>query len=177
MNKFTQLKYLLKNSIDHRSEYIMDAIVLSKKETVQFTYPGQLRSNNNLFVNGTQPAIGSFSWQQGAMSICCINYNYKTEPQKNEKPKIYTGSLNIYPNPTKNQLTIKYQMQTNTKVSITVTDMLGRQIAVWNPPFSDHTQVCYYAVNSSEINWSTGMYIITVSNGTETYRSQLMINK
>ena len=155
----------------------MGAIVLSKKETVQFTYPGQLRSNNNLFVNGAQPPIGSFSWQQGVMSICCINYNYKTELQKNEKPKVYTGSLNIYPNPTKNQLTIKYQMQTNTTVTITATNMLGRQIAVWKPPFSDHTQECYYSVNSDELNWPKGVYIITVSNGTETHHSQVLINK
>tara|TARA_R110002050_G_scaffold245367_1_gene382982 strand:+ start:47660 stop:50608 length:2949 start_codon:yes stop_codon:yes gene_type:complete len=153
------------------------AIVLSKKRSVQFTYPGQLRSNNNLFVNGVQPPIGSFSWQQGVMSICCINYDYKTTPKKPATPSISTGSLNIFPNPTQNKLTIKYQMLANTKVTIKATDMLGRQIAVWYSPFTDHTQECYFGVNESDVNWPTGMYLITVTNGTETYRSQLMINK
>ncbi len=153
------------------------AIILSKKRSVQFTYPGQLRSNNTLFVNGSQPPIGSYSWQQGAMSICCINYDYKKESQKNTLRQTKTGSLYLYPNPTANQLTITYQMQSNTKVTITVTDLLGRQIAVWIPSFIDHTQKCYYAVNANDLNWPTGMYLITVSNGTETYRSPLMINK
>ena len=35
MNKFTQLKYLLKGSIDHRSEYIVDGLVVKNKCAVR----------------------------------------------------------------------------------------------------------------------------------------------
>lgn len=154
------------------------AIVLSKQNSVNFIAPGKLRSNVHLHVNGAQPPTGSYSWQQNGMSICCIDYTNKTAPPVwVPATNSASGKLAVYPNPTNSQITIHYRMQTKDRVQITVTDMLGRRVAQWNPHFEDSTQECYYGVSPTDIAWPSGIYIISVSNGNETYRTQLLINR
>ncbi len=68
-------------------------------------------------------------------------------------------------------------MKTKDKVTISVYDMMGRRVAIWYPEFVDNTQLCKFAVDPSEINWQTGNYFITLSNGKETFKSKLVITR
>jgi serine protease AprX len=148
---------------------------------MNFLLPGEFKSNNALSVNASQPPIGSYSWTAGSMTICCINYGYKMSNQE-QHTKVATepkGSMILFPNPTNKQLTIKYQMEHEGKVSINVFDVMGKKIATWKTPFdaNDNTKLCYYSVPESAMNFASGTYIVELSNGFETYTSRIVINK
>lgn len=156
------------------------AIVISKENPVVFTNSGQLKSNDHLWVNAAQPPTGSYSWTQGNMTICCINYAQKMPSDEHTHAiSAPSGSMAIFPNPTSSQLTIKYQMKNEGKVHINVYDIMGRKVTTWQTPFdaNDNTRVCYYSVPSNEMDLASGVYVVELSNGTETYRSRLVISK
>lgn len=112
------------------------------------------------------------------MTICCINYNHKTAPAdatgSTPAPLAY---MDVYPNPTTGQMTIKYQMATKEKVTIVVYDMVGRQVAEWHPGVEDNTQTCYYAVPTTAMDWPSGVYLVQLSNGRQTFKTKLTITK
>jgi len=113
------------------------------------------------------------------MQICCINYNFRpigtTGVATTNANK--AGFMQVYPNPTMDNLTIAYQMKTKEKVTITVYDIMGRKIAEWHPEFTDNTKLCTFKIEAAQMRWSAGNYLIHLSNGKETYKSKLIITK
>ncbi len=153
------------------------AIVLSRKKTVEFYSPGTLRSNQPLLINPAQYPIGPFTWQQGNMTICCIDY-YELESNKKEfnsfyeSPPVSYADLSVFPNPAGGPFMVRFQMKTKGNIRITLTDMLGRHISQWSADFADPTSVCYFSIDKP---LPDGIYIISVTNDRETYRTKVIV--
>lgn len=99
------------------------------------------------------------------------------QPGHENAQELKTAGMSIYPNPAGNYLTVKYQMTTKEKVKIIVYDISGRQVAHWQPPFEDNSQVCHYPIHFDAVSWANGIYMVEVTNGKETYRTKLAISK
>lgn len=153
------------------------AIVLSKQRSVDFIMPGSLRSNDALTVNGAQPPTGSYSWTQGAMTNCCVDFQQRPGDYKEEgasKAK-HTGYMQLYPNPASNHLTIKYQLSTNVTPTIYVYNSMGQLAATWHPKFEDHTQHCYFNISTGKLGLSSGVYAVALQAGEESHNTKLII--
>lgn len=156
---------------------VFGAIVLSKQRSVDFILPGSLRSNDALTVNGAQPPTGSYSWTQGAMTNCCVNFQQRPGDYKEEgasKAK-HTGYMQLYPNPANNHLTIKYQLSTNVTPTIYVYNSMGQLAATWHPKFEDHTQHCYFNINADKLGLPSGIYAVILQAGEERHNTKLII--
>lgn len=67
--------------------------------------------------------------------------------------------LNVYPNPFTNSTRIAYQLNNATEVKITLTDVLGKQLTIYNNP--NQTQGKHeVTINAQELALAEGMYFV-----------------
>lgn len=153
------------------------AVVLSKEASMVFAFPGLLQSNDNITVSGTQPPIGSFSWNPGSMINCCIAFSQRPghPVEEKEATQSHQGYLQLYPNPAGGRLTIKFQLNTNTPATIYVYNPIGQLVKIWHPGFTDQTKHCYYNVPENEMKMPPGMYYVLLQAGSENHHAQLII--
>jgi len=73
--------------------------------------------------------------------------------------QIKANGLSIYPNPFTNNTIITYQLANNSKVGITLTDVLGKEIVLYSNP--DQTAGKHQvSINSADLQLSKGMYFV-----------------
>jgi hypothetical protein len=70
-----------------------------------------------------------------------------------------TNGLAIYPNPFAINSTIIYQLSENTKLEITICDVLGKEIVLYNNT-NQTAGKHQLAINSSRLNLASGMYFV-----------------
>ena len=94
----------------------------------------------------------------------------------NETPAV-NYSLNIYPNPFKDQTTIAYSIDNAAQVKVEVMDVLGRTVAT----LVNHHQVSgsyNVSFNATEFNnANAGIYIVRMSIGDRVITKQITLVK
>ncbi len=74
------------------------------------------------------------------------------------------GMIQNYPNPFKDNTTIKYRLTTEAKINISVYDVSGRKITTL---VNQQKQAGTHEINLSSENMSNGIYYVALSTGTE----------
>ena len=69
------------------------------------------------------------------------------------------NGLYVYPNPLTNLTNIAYQLNGNSKVEITITDVLGKEIILYSNP-NQNSGKHKVSVNSADLKLSEGMYFV-----------------
>ncbi len=82
-------------------------------------------------------------------------------------------TLNLYPNPTSNKLTVDYNSLTNEAVMINVYDVLGRQVSSETTTANEGPNTYYQDFN----NLDNGMYILEITNGNVSTVKRFMMEK
>ena len=78
----------------------------------------------------------------------------------------------IYPNPTNGNVTVFVNLNLNEEVTVSVTDMMGKELMILNRGDLTSQQ---FEVNLSD--YSSGVYFIKVQTATNTYLEKLILNK
>jgi hypothetical protein len=94
-----------------------------------------------------------------------ITNNFKTD-----------NSFRIYPNPAKENITVKYTLKEEAKVSISIYNLLGVKVS---EPFSGNQSAgeSTYLISIAEHKLATGVYFITLTTGEETSVQRLVITE
>ena len=79
--------------------------------------------------------------------------------------QISANGLLVYPNPFTNSTSILYQLNTNTKVTITLTDVLGKSITVLAAP-DQAAGKHQIQINSVDLQLAKGMYFVKLETNT-----------
>ena len=82
-------------------------------------------------------------------------------------------TLNLYPNPTSNKLTVNYNSLTNEAVMINVYDVLGRKVYSEMNTANEGLNSYYQDFK----NLDNGVYILEVSNGSVATVKRFMMEK
>lgn len=80
----------------------------------------------------------------------------------------------VYPNPTQDEVTVKFKVNVDSEVTLDVTDLVGKkvlEILNQNMPAGEYA----YVVNLTKL--ANGMYIMTLKTNTETKTNKIFINK
>ena len=104
----------------------------------------------------TETAIGNYSF---------TNVEVTDDISSIEEPSKMNGNVIVYPNPAKNTLTI-FLTQDGLK-NISIYNLVGQMV------YSSETQQTNHQVDISGLN--TGLYILHVKEGTETYSSKIEV--
>ncbi|HYG16003.1 MAG TPA: T9SS type A sorting domain-containing protein, partial [Bacteroidia bacterium] len=84
-----------------------------------------------------------------------------------------SGLLAIYPNPAGSYINIGYITESNENTVIEITDITGKQAMVL-----EHTPVTGYNTHELDVSsLASGMYIITVKTGNNSYMNKLIIDR
>lgn len=84
------------------------------------------------------------------------------------------NKLNVFPNPTTGNLTIRYYVSEDSKCEIMVFDICGRRIA---HPFSGFQPAGFHQVNFEYNEIPNGIYLIKFVNNQESYTVKSILNK
>ena len=131
---------------------------------IEYKWLGSTKKVPVLQVNGNDVA-GNFTptsitfWGQGTVG-------FNADPMHN-------SSLVIYPNPTKNNCSIQFELPTSSDVSIFITDMLGKQIGEFhfaNMNAGQHNEMLPISALAS------GNYAVTCKIGNSVLTQKLIIN-
>lgn len=129
---------------------------------------------------GSSPFNGTWTTNQSNFISCfsCIDYGKKgREPAK--KPDInsaVTSFAKVYPNPnTTGTVYVDYSFRENLPVKIIVTDVLGKTVYSKNFSSTNNTQQVSTAIRLDEYQFSKGLYIISISNGNESFVNKLIV--
>ncbi len=129
---------------------------------------------------GWSPFNGTWTQNQSNYISCgkCIDFGKKAkdESQKALVNKASTSFANVFPNPnTTGTVFVDYSFKENLPVKIVVTDILGK--TVYNKTFSstNNTQQVSTAIKLDEYQFSKGLYIISISNGNESFVNKLIV--
>ena len=82
-------------------------------------------------------------------------------------------SINVYPNPTSNKLTVNYNSLANEAVMINVYDILGRRVYTENNTANEGPNTYYQDFS----NLDNGAYLIEISNGSVSTVKRFMMEK
>jgi len=83
-------------------------------------------------------------------------------------------ALNVYPNPAKNEITIKINVNTNSEVNLSIFDIAGKKIDERNfvENYSDNNVI---EINTQQ--FKSGIYFINIETGNERYTEKFTIVK
>jgi len=84
-------------------------------------------------------------------------------------------SLNIYPNPASYMTTIEYSVTENTKIRLSVLNILGEEIFI--PVDNKEIEAGYYCIDIDCSNLKPGIYFCRISSGNGTCTEKLIIAK
>jgi hypothetical protein len=76
------------------------------------------------------------------------------------------NKLNVFPNPTNGNLTIRYYVSANSKCEIRIFDIQGRQIA---QPLAEYKSAGFHQLNFNYENVPNGLYIIKFINDNQIF--------
>lgn len=156
------------------------SVAISKEDPMGFNINQELISNDNVWQNPSQPPLyGFYTWQQGNMQICCMDYSLR-KANTAHTPGVSVNEssfMKVYPNPANEALTIEYKMSTDDEVTISLYDMVGRKIKEWHPGFDDNSKVCTFNIGASGLDLTAGNYLLTAGNGREVHKTKLVILK
>jgi len=82
-------------------------------------------------------------------------------------------TLEVYPNPTKNQTTVNFEIEKLSKVIINVVDVLGRSVYTNNTTLSKGKHLAILNVE----NYDTGIYYINTKIAGKTFTNKLVVTK
>lgn len=134
--------------------------------------------------------LSIFNWPSTGSSrvnFRCFNslkYNFKdTSMGTNTCDFIRVGmndiskrnSIMVYPNPSKGLVFMNYTVSNNTNISVLLKDMFGKTIYVNNIDNFDNEETVSTILNFKESNISSGLYLLSVSNGNETFNYKLVL--
>jgi hypothetical protein len=147
----------------------------------------QLRDSANVF--GT-PTVGtyqieSYNWyipnyHSALLTITSAAglYNYKAVSYSSYKlrtavPDVHSisGSLELFPNPVRNELTMKFNVENGEPVHVSVMDMLGREVATVADKYMHGAQQIAY----NTANFPAGLYVVRLQSGAETVTRKLLV--
>jgi len=83
------------------------------------------------------------------------------------------GIASLYPNPTNNNATVRYQINGAKNVSVIVRDMMGKEVISEN--IGSVNGVNYYIINTSEL--PNGIYMVNLIAGDKSFSNKLMVTK
>jgi hypothetical protein len=91
----------------------------------------------------------------------------------NNNPINNNLTLEVYPNPTKNQTSINFKIEKKSKVSIHVVDVLGRSVYNNNTTLSKGNHLVILNVE----NYDAGIYYINTQIAGKTFTNKLVVTK
>lgn len=91
----------------------------------------------------------------------------------NNNPIENNLTLELYPNPTKNQTTINFEIEKTSKVSINVVDVLGRSVYNSNTTLSKGKHLVILNVE----NYGAGIYYINTQIAGKTFTNKLVVSE
>jgi len=91
----------------------------------------------------------------------------------NNNPINNNLTLEVYPNPTKNQTTINFKIEKKSKMSIHVVDVLGRSVYNNNTTLSKGNHLAILNVE----NYDAGIYYINTQIAGKTFSNKLVVTK
>ncbi len=102
--------------------------------------------------------------------IRVLSFQYPSAIVVNNTPSEF--NLDIYPNPANPSVTIRYELSRASNVVVKIFDLLGRTVHIDNAGFK--------AVGSYMLIWEaslyqSGVYIVEVSTGSESYREKVVL--
>jgi hypothetical protein len=99
---------------------------------------------------------------------------YETNTPVKEKPTLSGFSLNCSPNPTSGQLNINYTLTEPANTSISISNILGIEVANIN---ENQVQIPgMYNLNYDASNFTPGVYFVTVKAGNKSETKKIVIN-
>jgi len=126
---------------------------------------------------------GNYKIKDGATTIYTMNGVMGTEDLKYFKTSVTAGlsemgnaisSISLFPNPTKNNTTITLELIQNETVSISVVDVMGREVyteSMTEIAAGNHT------VNLNTENWASGVYNVNISTANGKTSRKLVVSK
>lgn len=87
-------------------------------------------------------------------------------------PVFDQASLQVYPNPAKNELNIQFTTTGTAKITITITDMLGREVGAITPAATSGTQHTTFSTSTLP----DGCYLLRLCAGEETIIRKVVVN-
>ena len=123
----------------------------------------------------------SATWTQGqGLGLgcsTCQNFSKRSLlPQTKSTNQNNVSFVNIFPNPNNTGLLIaNYKFEKNRPVTIIVTDIVGKKLFERSMSDIDNSGNVGTVIQLKENKFSSGLYIITISNGIELFNSKLII--
>lgn len=117
-------------------------------------------------------ALGPFG-HNGCIPFCLLwgkqfFDEHRTECVKTSIPTINDVSVNVYPNPATNWVTIEIPLMLHNEVNIRLTDITGKIAGTY-------TNLSPYNINFSVADLAAGMYIIDVQSDELQYQTKLLV--
>ncbi len=151
----------IQNFTDHASLLGTDTTATYELETYTWYHPGY---HNALLTIASGAGVG------GHYKL--VSYSAAEDPsQEAVSPINNSAALNLFPNPAKGELNIKYTTANAENVHISIMDMLGRVIAVVADKTTQGDQLITY--NTGSI--SHGLYLVRFQSGKETITRKIEI--
>jgi hypothetical protein len=83
------------------------------------------------------------------------------------------GTVNIFPNPAKEQASLEFNMQSAAKATIVLTDIAGNQVSSTNIALGTG----YNRMDLTTENLAAGMYLVRINAGNQSLVKKLVISK
>ncbi|MDD5571758.1 MAG: glycoside hydrolase family 9 protein [Bacteroidales bacterium] len=109
-------------------------------------------------------------------ALCGDSLCYFTTSAKQEKTEslVYNFDYTIYPNPASSGVTLNYYLSSNSKINISVFDLLGRNIL---NVCEEYQNEGVYKKNITTENIQEGLYFIVITTENKQYAKKLIIQK
>ena len=99
-----------------------------------------------------------------------INDTLKIVSPNNIEDATFQNEIEVYPNPIKDQLTIKFNQNENESYSISITDIMGRILISQTLPLKHVNQE--FTLNTSIL--PRGNYILKINSATNSYVQKII---
>ena len=119
------------------------------------------------------PYSGSSATNCYTLTASISGINFRTMQDGTVEINPTETSLNLYPNPTSNKLTIDYNSLANESIMINVYDVLGRRVYSEMNTANEGFNSYYQDFN----NLDNGVYILEISNGSIATIKRFMMEK
>lgn len=151
-----------------------------------YSASGFIPNSQSLWANCTIPLVAGdlqpnvrfrFEYTSGAYSnnIYIDDINISGTVGENEMSN-YSFDLNVYPNPTNGEdlVNIGYTLVTKEKVSISLVDMIGREVVVMNSELENPGEKII-TIDKQALGLKAGVYLVKISNGASYATRKLVI--
>jgi hypothetical protein len=153
------------------------AYVISREDPVYITDEEvTFRANDLVDINGSVPLFGDYLVRQGDMKICCENFVQRpfeeTRITARDKSK---SILELYPNPTRGIITVRYKFGSSGLVNAKIFNLQGQEIETITMPFSDNIEMSYFTINLSKSKLPPGIYTLKLENKKESHYKKFAV--